>query len=270
MNRTLNSLSPWPRPTDLFRMRSEDAHHSPSARITFLFHQWTVKVTQLLRRRESIWGQPNAQVKEIPTTGEIRMYLTLHPEEYTNYYDLVHAHIFAHDAHSIANSMKDGIPWGLGRPTISSSTRNTRFFCSAILFACFEKCKMESMLKSSGCIAHSVSYPNNYTICEDKSSFPSDMIREKCTRECSESCRKKDLYLNFIFNRLELEMFVHEPKYESVEMFSYIGGYMGMWLGISLIALFDFLETLAFLLLYLGRSKKKVKKNAIQQNIYDM
>ncbi|GFR27235.1 uncharacterized protein TNCT_311051 [Trichonephila clavata] len=267
---------------------------------------------------ESLWGQPNGQVKELPITGEVRMYLTLHPEEYTNYYDLVQAHIFAHDSHSIANSMKDGISLEAGKTyNIFVNQRITvrlpepyETNCTDYLKlwqenggygpltgkACVEKCKMESMMKSVGCISHSVSYPNNYTICEDKSSFPSDMIREKCMRECSESCRevsyilrseiksdqsekcseedlnckKKDLYLNFIFNRLELEMFVHEPKYESVEMFSYIGGYMGMWLGISLIALFDFLETLAFLLLYLGRSKKKVKKNAIHQNIYDM
>ncbi|GFQ93401.1 uncharacterized protein TNCT_231451 [Trichonephila clavata] len=147
---------------------------------------------------------------------------------------------------------------------------------------------MESMVKKMGCVHQSVSYPTNYTICEDPDVFPSEDILEKCKRECNEACweesyslrsevkfdqaekcsndlncEKKDMFLNFIFNRLEVEKFAHEPRYESVEMFSYIGGYMGMWLGISLVALFDFLEILFCLLFYPLRSKNKLKKIAI-------
>ncbi|PRD23251.1 UNVERIFIED_CONTAM: hypothetical protein NCL1_46903 [Trichonephila clavipes] len=48
-------------------------------------------------------------------------------------------------------------------------------------------------------------------------------------------------------------------------MFSYIGGYMGMWLGISLVALFDFLEIFFCLLFYPLRSRNKLKKIAIPQ-----
>ncbi|GFT25037.1 uncharacterized protein NPIL_490281 [Nephila pilipes] len=266
---------------------------------------------------ESLWGQPNAQVKELPITGQISLMLTLHPEDYINYFELVQAHIFAHDAHSIANPMKDGITLEAGKTyDIFVNQRVTvrlpapyETNCTDYLKlwkenggygpltgkTCVEKCKMESMMQSTGCVAHSISYPNNYTICENKNSFPSNMIRQRCLLECSESCRevsyilrsevksdqsekckedlnckKKDMFLNFIFNRLELEKFVHKPRYESVEMFSYIGGYMGMWLGISLIALFDFLETLAYLLLYLGKGKRRVRKNAVHQNIYDI
>ncbi|KAG8175642.1 hypothetical protein JTE90_009121, partial [Oedothorax gibbosus] len=48
------------------------------------------------------------------------------------------------------------------------------------------------------------------------------------------------------FNQYEVTTFVHEQKFESV--FSYIGGYVGMWLGVSLVALFDLAETLVNLL----------------------
>ncbi|GBN43192.1 hypothetical protein AVEN_160508-1, partial [Araneus ventricosus] len=72
-------------------------------------------------------------------------------------------------------------------------------------------------------------------------------------------CKYKDIYLNFVFSHLEVEKFVHQPRYESVEMFSYIGGYMGMWLGISLVALFDFAETLVALVTYMCRNKRKKK-----------
>ncbi len=35
-----------------------------------------------------------------------------------------------------------------------------------------------------------------------------------------------------------------------MELFSYVGGYMGMWLGISLVSLFDFVEMLFDVLAY--------------------
>ncbi|GBN45172.1 hypothetical protein AVEN_263829-1, partial [Araneus ventricosus] len=34
--------------------------------------------------------------------------------------------------------------------------------------ACMEKCKMDNMLETEGCVAQTVSYPGNYTICEDE------------------------------------------------------------------------------------------------------
>ncbi|GFQ85943.1 uncharacterized protein TNCT_717911, partial [Trichonephila clavata] len=122
--------------------------------------------------------------------------------------------------------------------------------------------------------------------------FPTLEILEKCSEQCNEACeevsyslrtevkfdqaekcgkdancKKKDLILYFIFNRMEIERFVHEAKYESVEMFSYIGGYMGMWLGISLVSLFDLLETLICLAIYPFRNNKKNKKQSITRNV---
>ncbi|GFQ85939.1 uncharacterized protein TNCT_717891, partial [Trichonephila clavata] len=117
-------------------------------------------------------------------------------------------------------------------------------------------------------------------------------INEKCMRECSEACReiayslqseikldqsqmckddncrKRELYLNFIFNRLEIKNYVHRPKYESIEVFSYFGGYMGMWLGISLVALFDLSETLICLIIYLYKMQKKNKIHVARKSLH--
>ncbi|GFU95331.1 uncharacterized protein TNCV_4309301 [Trichonephila clavipes] len=46
-----------------------------------------------------------------------------------------------------------------------------------------------------------------------------------------------------LFDRFEITNLTYSPKFESLEMFSSIGGYMGMWLGVSLVTLYDFIGT---------------------------
>ncbi|GFS29329.1 uncharacterized protein NPIL_586221 [Nephila pilipes] len=247
---------------------------------------------------ESLWGQPDAKEEQIEVTGQIIMALKLQPEEYIAYYDLVQAHIFMHDSHSIGNPMKEGITLEAGksynifvykRITIRLpppyKTNCTDYFKlwrqngghgPLTEKACEDKCKMEKMIV--GCVSPYIPFYThdhclNSKIQENKEIEVSYTLRtetefnqaEKCKGD--QHCMHKDMNLFFIFNRLEIEKFVHEPKYESVEMFSYIGGYMGMWLGISLISLFDFLETLICLLIYPFRSGKKSKINSIQKSI---
>ncbi|XP_076363191.1 epithelial sodium channel subunit beta-like isoform X2 [Tachypleus tridentatus] len=43
----------------------------------------------------------------------------------------------------------------------------------------------------------------------------------------------------------------HQPKFEAVEVFSYVGGYIGIWLGVSLVTLWEFLERLILLLQFI-------------------
>lgn len=52
--------------------------------------------------------------------------------------------------------------------------------------------------------------------------------------------------------------------FQSVELFSYIGGYMGMWLGISLVSLFDFVEMIFDVLAYPAIKWKKKRKKSKQ------
>ncbi|GFY42834.1 uncharacterized protein TNIN_50401 [Trichonephila inaurata madagascariensis] len=126
------------------------------------------------------------------------------------------------------------------------------------LQACADKCKMDMMIEIYGCVGQSIPYPNNNSVCEDSSLYPSLEILKKCSKQCSEACEEVSYSL-----RTEV-LFDHHEK--SVSMFSYIGGYMGMWLGISLISLFDFLETLVSLCIYPLRNSKKFKKKSIQKS----
>ncbi|GFQ85147.1 down syndrome cell adhesion molecule-like protein 1 homolog, partial [Trichonephila clavata] len=116
---------------------------------------------------------------------------------------------------------------------------------------CQEQCKMKLMLERIGCVAQSLSYPHTLNICEDKNQQPSVDINEKCMRECSEACRE-------VAYSLQSEIKLDQSQM-SIEVFSYFGGYMGMWLGISLVALFDLSETLICLIIYLYKMQKRTK-----------
>ncbi|PRD32510.1 UNVERIFIED_CONTAM: hypothetical protein NCL1_20214 [Trichonephila clavipes] len=92
-----------------------------------------------------------------------------------------------------------------------------------------------------------------------KRKFPTLEILEKCSELCNEACEEVSYSL-----RTEVKF---DQAEKSVEMFSYIGGYMGMWLGISLVSLFDLLETLICLSLYPFRNGKKNKKKSMSRNV---
>ncbi|XP_055951789.1 uncharacterized protein LOC129987851 [Argiope bruennichi] len=83
--------------------------------------------------------------------------------------------------------------------------------------------------------------------------------------ETDEWCKRSRIKLTIVFNKFRLTRFVYQPKFASVEMFSYIGGYMGMWLGLSLVSLFDLFETICYLLFYpIGRMQVKAGKNSVK------
>ncbi|XP_055936635.1 degenerin mec-4-like [Argiope bruennichi] len=255
---------------------------------------------------ESLWGLPQKEARKMPLSGRISLYLKPQPEQYLLYFDIVLVHILMHEAHSLVNPFKEGLAMEVGKTyNIFINQRVTERLpapyqtnCTDYLKlwkknggygpltrkACTEQCKMENMLETDGCVAQSISYPENYIICDDDEKYPSDDLVKKCSLQCNDACREvsytlyqelaydqtvkcngdencmyKDIFLNFIFNRLEVEKFLHQPRFEDVEMFSYIGGYMGMWLGISLVSLFDFLETLVSLASYTCRNKKQKK-----------
>ncbi|GFV26221.1 uncharacterized protein TNCV_3150211 [Trichonephila clavipes] len=93
-----------------------------------------------------------------------------------------------------------------------------------------------------------------------------DGIREATPcRDWNKWCMKSRIRLSIVFNKFRLTRYVYQPKFASVEMFSYIGGYMGMWLGLSLISLFDLLETICYLFFYpVGRMTAKRKKRSVK------
>ncbi|XP_076335155.1 epithelial sodium channel subunit alpha-like isoform X1 [Tachypleus tridentatus] len=59
------------------------------------------------------------------------------------------------------------------------------------------------------------------------------------------------------FHTLEHVLYKQVPVYQDSELFGQLGGQMGLWLGISLVALFECLETVALLVHFLCMQKRK-------------
>ncbi|GFR01610.1 uncharacterized protein TNCT_334121 [Trichonephila clavata] len=51
--------------------------------------------------------------------------------------------------------------------------------------------------------------------------------------------------LKIYFSTLEHTIYKHMPKYDTMELFSYLGGYSGVWLGFSLLTVYELVEILA-------------------------
>ncbi|GFW85590.1 uncharacterized protein TNCV_852421 [Trichonephila clavipes] len=73
--------------------------------------------------------------------------------------------------------------------------------------------------------------------------------------------RNKAVMLIFL-KRPEVIIYSHRPQYEDIEIFSFFGGYIGMWLGISLIAVFDLLENVT-LVTYFWITQKLIKSKKV-------
>ncbi|GFV64553.1 hypothetical protein TNCV_4965341 [Trichonephila clavipes] len=76
--------------------------------------------------------------------------------------------------------------------------------------------------------------------------------------------------INLSFNRMEVKRFAYYPKYQTVELFGYIGGYLGVSLGISLLAVSDLLETLLliFRAIRAAFKKRRIKKQDMIQRMH--
>ncbi|CAL1266347.1 unnamed protein product, partial [Larinioides sclopetarius] len=147
---------------------------------------------------------------------------------------------------------------------------------------CKEKCKLEMSLKLYGCAERRIDYPHNETICEKPIPNFAKNAREQCVPGCTSPCRmrryevqvqeansegsrrscakaaEKDLscatLVHIIFENLEITTFTYTPRFEPIGILSFIGGYVGLWLGISLLTVYDFLE---FHLFKLASSAKR-------------
>nr|XP_042910536.1 uncharacterized protein LOC107444931 [Parasteatoda tepidariorum] len=99
--------------------------------------------------------------------------------------------------------------------------------------------------------------------------FPFRNFHVKKTRVRRINLQKRNKYEGMIsvyidLSTLEITTYNCSPKIESIEHFGNIGGYVGMWLGISLVAVFDFLST-AFDLLKFPFRNFHVKKTRVRR-----
>ncbi|GFT98452.1 uncharacterized protein NPIL_547601 [Nephila pilipes] len=155
---------------------------------------------------------------------------------------------------------------------------------------CREECLLNVSLNESNCAdPFYVSYPNTAKICHHPASSSkffkklsfSFFSREDIQVAIEEyasllSMKIKDgrqectSVITLAFNRMEIKTFAYYPKYQSVELFGYIGGYLGVSLGISLLAVSDLLESF-FLIIKTIRAavrKRRTKKQDMIKKIH--
>ncbi|GBO11395.1 hypothetical protein AVEN_264954-1 [Araneus ventricosus] len=85
-----------------------------------------------------------------------------------------------------------------------------------------------------------------------------NFIAHDCTgrKFWNPECSK--ITIDILFDSFEITNLTYNPKFESLELFSAVGGYMGMWLGISLVAVYDFVFTVVgFVKAYMVRRRRQ-------------
>ncbi|GFQ90713.1 uncharacterized protein TNCT_695632 [Trichonephila clavata] len=229
---------------------------------------------------ESLVGQAEAEDKLYPNTFIIDLDLNTQAEEYVMSSVPVMIQTKIHDRRALVNPFSDGF-----------SLEGGMQYTAYVSMTCVEHCQLTKLLEMGECIDKSVNYPHESQLCRKNDRTLTSEIVKNCTLECKDPCydelyevryvnignmehlcRKDDKWcmksrikLSIVFNKFRLTRYVYQPKFASVEMFSYIGGYMGMWLGLSLISLFDLFETICYLFFYpVGRMSVKRKARSVK------
>nr|XP_015906445.1 uncharacterized protein LOC107438629 [Parasteatoda tepidariorum] len=144
---------------------------------------------------------------------------------------------------------------------------------------CIQECQKSISLNEYGCICQMYSMlSGNERRCDASKIVTSEMARKindckmkNCRPACYEEsyevtrdsgvsiqvlgCSTKKPAFQFTMILIEMEgmevtEYTYRPKYDSIEIFSYIGGYIGMWLGISLMGIFNLFELIFQVLMY--------------------
>ncbi|XP_035230631.1 degenerin deg-1-like isoform X2 [Stegodyphus dumicola] len=149
---------------------------------------------------------------------------------------------------------------------------------------CIHKCLLEASVKCFNCSASLIFYPNNARICSYDEVHTNCSERErlfKCSSNCKDDCVKIKYYfevqeryereyenpietmeeaglvkVEVYLDSLEIIRLQHRPQFRDVELFSYIGGFLGIWLGVSLVEVMDLLEALLRVFTYVFRKRR--------------
>ncbi|PRD23556.1 UNVERIFIED_CONTAM: Amiloride-sensitive sodium channel subunit alpha [Trichonephila clavipes] len=141
---------------------------------------------------------------------------------------------------------------------------------------CIEYCKLELIRKERKCVDFFNYYPHNEPLCEtgcedvlcsDKDINNMSLSLVKFGKICADKCRpgcdqnvyevtKEEIqvpeedyiYVRLSFDKFDITTYSYSAKFELIETFCYLGGYVGIWLGISLVAIFDFVESIIIIL----------------------
>ncbi|XP_023234651.1 uncharacterized protein LOC111634174 [Centruroides sculpturatus] len=163
---------------------------------------------------------------------------------------------------------------------------------------CLIECSKINWIKKCGCVGEEYPFRFEGKFCDDFDSLQCvrNLNNEDCYQKCRINCRYyifrysvdespiecnnctdvlknpesvrkhgnriKHSLLSFFLKSPEILIYKYKPQFQVIEVFGYIGGYVGIWLGISLIAVFDLLETLFVYFSY--RLKGKIPKFSIK------
>ncbi|XP_023234703.1 uncharacterized protein LOC111634211 [Centruroides sculpturatus] len=212
-----------------------------------------------------VYDKFNAFISEGELVGTILV--TFNPKEISNPSTPVGAKVSVHNRDQLVNPFLDGFQIKPGRTynvklkavqeNLLDSPYNTN--CTDYekqkdkgfngIYSrdfCIIECRKELWLENCNCVLGEYNFPFTGNFCDEEEEFQciSDVDVDKCYKQCRRGCKIWYSTISVFYKRPEILVYKYKPQYELIEFFSYIGGYIGIWLGISLIAVFDFLEML--------------------------
>ncbi|XP_076330192.1 epithelial sodium channel subunit gamma-like [Tachypleus tridentatus] len=102
---------------------------------------------------------------------------------------------------------------------------------------CREKCRLPCLRVNYDIIKEKTEWPR--TLDE----WPFNFVRDVYGIKNVSEAQQKFAFVTVTVGNKEHVIYSHLPKYQDIELFSYIGGYLGMWLGMSIFHMFDVVVT---------------------------
>ncbi|CAL1268978.1 unnamed protein product [Larinioides sclopetarius] len=84
-------------------------------------------------------------------------------------------------------------------------------------------------------------------------------IKNRMTRRC------QTINVEIVFDDFEIQNITYNPKFESLEVLSAIGGYMGIYLGASIATFYDLVEVAITAIIRYTRKQRKASKKRKHQ-----
>ncbi|XP_071043325.1 acid-sensing ion channel 4-B-like isoform X1 [Parasteatoda tepidariorum] len=130
-------------------------------------------------------------------------------------------------------------------------------FDSPVKDVCYSKCRMP-------CTKTTYNYEAVDHSEYHRGDCYNDWLDETKTEEDSSYFRKNYICLRVFYVTADSEIYTHKPMYDGIQVFSVIGGYIGLWLGVSLLDIFGHLLHFAFTCFLKKKSSNRIKNNSSQ------
>nr|XP_042908047.1 uncharacterized protein LOC107436596 [Parasteatoda tepidariorum] len=195
----------------------------------------------------SMIGKPNTSSETAPAGAYFTSTLNLDPVRHPPFINKTKAQISFHNSRQLIDPYEEGFSMELGKKyTFQTITPE------------MSKEISDCQIKNCGPACFDVFYEVSRDVSE---------IREgRCGDEEESNMFAEWIEISIDLSNLEITTYNSSPKFESIELFGNIGGYVGMWLGISLVAVFDFLSTALALLKFPFRNFTIKKTRVLRIN----